>query len=30
VAMMQKYGVNLETEQKYFDVSREKILQNEK
>lgn len=30
VAMMQKYGVILETVQKYFDVSRENILQFEK
>lgn len=30
VAMMQKYGVNLETVQKYFDVSRENILQIKK
>lgn len=30
VALMQKHGVNLETVQKYFDVSRENILQFEK
>lgn len=30
VALMQKHGVNLETVQKYFDVSRENVLQCEK